>query len=372
MSKPILILIQSTDATIEGFKEKGLWERQYFTIENYTKEFEVYYYTSDSKSFQKIMPKNSFHKIANYASSIYGLRHILFYIYLLQEAFKWRKLDCVIRVFGVNIPVLPLIKLISSKKIVSSFQYDWAKQTKKNYGILAVKKLLASLIQYHSLKYSDIIIATMPWLKQKVKRDFPTKKVYVIPNYVNTDIFTPTTKKNQIVFAGRLHWSKGVDILIEVFNKLSKQFKNYTLVILGDGEDRKRLEKLASNNKNIVFKGNVAFSDVAKYFNESEIFVLPTKTMEGHPKALIEAMASGCKCIASDVPGNKDVLEQSGTREYLFKNGNINDLLDKLLFAINDDILYKKQYNFAIKNYDAKILFEKEIKILNNLKDDNV
>ena len=372
MKKPILILIQSTDATIEGFQEKGLWERQYFTIENYTKEFEVYYYTSDSKNLQNLMPQNSFHKIANYASNIYGFRHILFYIYLLQEASKWRKQDCIIRIFGVNIPVLPFIRLISSKKIVSSFQYDWAEQTKKNYGVLSIKKHLVSLIQFNSIKYSNIIISTMPWLEQKVKKAFPFKEVCIIPNYVNTDIFIPKSKKKQIVFAGRLHWSKGVDTLIKAFNKLSNELNNYTLILLGDGEERSKLEKLALANTNIIFKGNVAFSDVAKYFNESEIFILPTKTMEGHPKALIEAMASGCKCIASDVPGNKDVLEQSNTKEYIFKNSNIDDLCQKILFAINDDILYKVQYNFAIQNYDAKVLFKQEIKIFKNLKDDNV
>lgn len=373
MQKTILILIQSTDATITGFQEKGLWERQYFTIENYLSEFDVYYYTSDSKTLQNMLPNGSVHKVAKYASGIYGLRHILFYIYLLQESFKWKKLNCVIRVFGVNLPILPFLKLISSKKIVSSFQYDWAEQTNKNYGLKDIKKHLASFIQYNSLKYSNSIISTMAWLEEKVQKSFPKKSTIIIPNYVNTDIFTPKSKKKQIVFAGRLHWSKGVDTLIETFINFNKSYNEYKLIILGDGVDRQKLENLASNNKNILFKGNVSFSNVANYFNESEIFVLPTKTMEGHPKALIEAMASGCKCITSNVPGNKDVLEQSDTKEYIFDPQNSDDLLKKIQFALQDDVIFKKQYHFALNKYDSKILFKKEIKFLkNNLKDENV
>jgi glycosyltransferase involved in cell wall biosynthesis len=315
------------------------------------------------------MPNNTLHKVASYASGKYGIRHILFYIYLLNEAKKWKDLDCIVRIFGVNLPIISLLKNISSKKIISSFQYDWAEQTKKNYGLLDIKKYSAKRIQYTSLKYSDIIISTMPWLKDKVKESFNNKEVVIVPNYVNTQIFKPIEKKKQIVFAGRLHWSKNVDTLINAFKLFCNDFKNYSLILLGDGEERDKLEILASDNKNIIFKGNVAFSDVAHYFNESEIFILPTKTMEGHPKALIEAMASGCKCIASNVAGNKDVLLQSDTSEYIFEPDNVKDLYNKIIFAISDKEIYKKQYKFATTNYDSKLLFRKEIEILIKIKD---
>jgi len=360
MKKKQLILIQSTDATIDGFISKGLWDRQKYTLEEYSKVFNVTYYTSDNKKFKEL-PNEVEHKVSRFSTNIYGLRHIFFYLYLIKESFFWDK--GVIRVFGVTIPILGIIKFFSKLKVVTSFQYDWKQQTQKNYIFLMPKNFLSSIVQSSSIKNSDVVICTMQWLANIAHNEYKAKDVVLIPNYVNTKLFKPYKKKKQIVFAGRLHWSKGVDTLIKVFDNFNNEYKDYKLIILGDGEEKEKLQHLTMN-KNIEFCGNISFEKVARIFNESEIFVLPTKTMEGHPKALIEAMASGCKCIASNVPGNKDVLIDAKSSEWLFEPSDENMLYKLIKKAITEEVAFKKQQIFAQNEYSADILFDKELSIL--------
>jgi glycosyltransferase involved in cell wall biosynthesis len=194
--------------------------------------------------------------------------------------------------------------------------------------------------------------------------------ITIIPNFVNTDLFFPssTGKKEQIAFAGRLHWSKGVDTLIDAFRKFSEQNRNWKLVIMGGGEELENLKERAKGIP-VDFTGSVSYQKVAEIVNESHIFVLPTKTMEGHPKALIEAMAAGCNCITSNVPGNIDVMRESNMEKYIFNSGNSDDLFDKLAKA--SSVSPGIQKDFAIDHYSSKKLIAKEIAILNRFLDNS-
>ncbi|MGB3946511.1 MAG: glycosyltransferase family 4 protein [Bacteroidia bacterium] len=372
MQKHILVIIQSTDSPIQEHIDKGIWERQKFTLTQYAKPFDVLYYTCDKKNMQDIMPDGVIHKSAKITSSAFGVRHVLYYLYLILSAFKIRRLkNAVIRVVGVNVPVIPLVKLISNKHCVISYQFDWANGMKKDYK--GIKPMVSGAVQSWVINSANYLFCTTQWLRDiaETRYAFPKQNITIIPNYVNTDVFKPIVpKKKQIVFAGRLHWSKGIDLLINAFNKFSLIHNDYKLIIMGIGEEEQKLKQLAANNSKIEFTGGVNNSVVAKNFNESEIFVLPTINMEGHPKALVEAMAAGCKCVASDVPGNNNVLIDSNSSDLLFVTKDADRLYEKLIHAVslNND----NQYQFALKNYSSSICFEKEIDILQSfVKDKN-
>lgn len=370
--KSILVVIQSTDSPIEIHIEKGIWERQKFTLTQYAKSFDVLYYTCDKQNMQSIMPDGVIHKSAKITSTAFGMRHVLYYLYLILSAFKWKSLKySVIRVIGVNLPVIPLVKLISNKNCVISYQFDWANGMKKDYK--GIKPMVSDAVQSWVINSADYLFCTTQWLKDiaETRYAFEKQNITIIPNYVNTAVFKPSVpKKKQIVFAGRIHWSKGIDLLINAFNKFLLTHDDYKLIIMGTGEEAQKLKQLAGNNHKIEFTGGVNNSIVAKNFNESEIFVLPTINMEGHPKALVEAMASGCKCVASDVPGNNNVLIDSNSSDLLFITKDADSLYEKLMHAVN--VKNDNQYQFALKNYSSSICFEKEIEILKSfVKDKN-
>jgi len=336
----------------------------------YAEEFEVYYYTSDGRRMQEVVPQGVTHKVSRLATDIYGLRHGVFYVYLLMQAFSWRRPNVgLIRLLGVSLPVVPLLKLISRRKVVISFHYDWARQTQKNYRRM-FKVYASSCIQRWSLSAADHVICTMGWLEKVAREEYGKTETTVIPNFVDLRRFHPRLpKKKRVVFVGRLHWSKGVDLLITAFRAFEEHHPDYSLTILGDGEERDRLEGLAAGSSRIVFRGSVPISEVAELLNESEIFVLPTKTMEGHARALVEAMAAGCKCIASNVAGNREVLMESSSEELMFEAGDAADLLVRL----NRTQSYSSmnQLQFARQHYAMDVLFARESNIISDVLKDS-
>ncbi len=359
-----LIIIFSTDFKIREMIEGGLWERFYYELRMLSRAFQIGVYSSDTRCYDIIMPPYVRHMISAWKSDKFGFRHILFYLFLLKKSFRWRKeKGGVIIVYSVSNPVLPLIRLLSGKKIVTRFGYNWGDHTAKNYG--GIKSIVSHSVQYLSLKASDHVICTMEWLCTLAENKYSKLKSTLIPNFVDLQKFCPSEqKKPQILFVGRLHWHKGVDLLIEAFAEFSKRYPEYYLAIIGKGEEQADLKKLCGTNKRISFCGSLSHSDVARWMSESEIFVLPSRTMEGHSRALAEAMASGCKCIVSDVPGNRDAMVESDSTELMFRKGDPRDLFKKLLFAVSYSS--KSQYHYAVRFYDPDILLEKQISVLKN------
>ena len=110
---------------------------------------------------------------------------------------------------------------------------------------------------------------------------------------------------------------------------------------------RKKLKKLVSAvlkfPKNIFLNGLT--KNIEKCLNEADLFVFPS-LYEGFPNALLEAMASGLPCIASDCSGNNDIIEHNLSGK-LFKIKDIDALSNLILELLGD---YKKRKYFSLES----------------------
>ena len=364
--KYFLTVIQSTHASLSGLESSGLLDRHKYLLNEYSKVFNVILYSSDDKNYSKKLKVT--HKIPKWLPNKFGFRHFFYYIWLIIKA---PKMQGIIKVFGSNIPTLPIVKLLSHQKMIVTYQWDYAKQTKKNES-KGLKSWMPPLLEKLSLISADIVFVTTEWLKEKIDKVY-NKKTVLIPNWVDFDKlekigFDNINKGKIILYAGRLHWSKGVDILIDAYSKLYENYHDLKLIICGDGEERKKLEEKVKPNrlKGITFTGRISNDDVLNYMTNARIFVLPTLTMEGHPKALIEAMAAKCICLASRVPGNQEVLIEAGCEENLFEPGDVDSLCSKIIWAMNNDNS-AKTYSYAKENYSADVLIKKDIEVLKEI-----
>ena len=107
----------------------------------------------------------------------------------------------------------------------------------------------------------------------------------------------------KIVVVSRLTKKKNVQSLILSFEKILSKIDSQ-LYIVGDGIYRPHLEELSNRlsiNKYVHFYGNCKHSNVMEILSKSHLFIFPTKTKEGFPKVLLEAMASGLPCLGSDI-----------------------------------------------------------------------
>ena len=115
---------------------------------------------------------------------------------------------------------------------------------------------------------------------------------------------------------------KGQDIILKAFAIFSEN-KDVELLLVGDGDTRPDFEKLAND---LSVAGKVKFlgrksagQEIFDILDVSHVFVLPSR-QEGLPRVVIEAMARGLPCVASDLPGNYELLED----DFIVKNNAVD------------------------------------------------
>lgn len=114
-----------------------------------------------------------------------------------------------------------------------------------------------------------------------------------------------------LLFVGRLSVQKRPERLIEALSMLKST--SVFLDVVGDGEDRAKLEQLVDrlNLKNIKFHGALHGSDLLEIYKKANVFVLPSDR-EGMPLVLLEAMAAGLPVMGSDVLGITELIQGVG------------------------------------------------------------
>lgn len=184
---------------------------------------------------------------------------------------------------------------------------------------------------------------------EEAKRYFPRviqNRAVIIPNPINMEaVRKPFTgeRKKEIVAVGRLIKEKNYPLLIRAYQKVSRQFPEYKLLIYGEGELRKELEELI---KNLELKDRVILAgqkdDIFEQIYESSLFVM-TSSHEGMPNALMEAMALGLPVIATDCPcGGPRFLIQNQKNGILIESNN-ETALEKAMVEILSDRIFAER-----------------------------
>ncbi|MHB8203148.1 MAG: glycosyltransferase family 4 protein, partial [Desulfomonilaceae bacterium] len=106
-----------------------------------------------------------------------------------------------------------------------------------------------------------------------------------------------------IIFIGRIAPEKNLEALFEAIRPL-----NVRLRIIGEGRLRPHLQrKFADMENRLIWEGGIPNSQLPEYINGAKAFILPSM-YEGHPKALIEAMACSIPVIGCDSPGIREII----------------------------------------------------------------
>lgn len=128
----------------------------------------------------------------------------------------------------------------------------------------------------------------------------------------------PRRTSSHVLIVGRL-WgrglAKGQDRLIRIWPSVCTEVPDAKLIIVGDGDGRHNLEKLAAQvgvDGSVVFPGAVCDLELSKLYQESAVFALPSEG-EGFGLVLAEAMHYGLPCIASIRDAGAEVIEHERT-----------------------------------------------------------
>lgn len=151
----------------------------------------------------------------------------------------------------------------------------------------------------------------------------------------------PAGPLHHLFTVARLSAQKNVELLLLAMQKIKEQCPDAKLTIVGDGELRHSLQekaKLLGIDDRVTFLGHILNPE--KYYSTLGVFVLPS-LCEGLPVALLEAMAWGKPCVATEVSGTVDLLknEENGL---LVPSNNPDAMANAILRMIKDPLLAQR------------------------------
>lgn len=233
-------------------------------------------------------------------------------------------------------------------------------------------RILNKYLEKRAYKKIDNIVCVSNDSKFSMKKLYPelNEKIEVIYNPVDKEEIIYNANKEKInifnkekinlISIGRLIKAKGYDILLQAHNSLVKEGLDYNLYILGEGKERKKMEKyieehnLEENTFILGFKKNPY-----PYLKEADIFISSSR-YEGYSLVVAEALCLGKPIIATKSTGPCELLE-NGKYGILSEIENVLDLKKKMKeLVVNEKI--RKEYSI-LSNERSKIFdIDKKIK----------
>jgi glycosyltransferase involved in cell wall biosynthesis len=232
------------------------------------------------------------------------------------------------------------------------------------------KRVLKGLVERLGLKHAAAVIATTPELVARANR--LARRVELIPNGVDTSVFQPPArppenKPKRILYVGRLSAEKNLGAIITATSYVGDLA---TAVMVGSGPLRGALETQAKQEGVVVeFSGVVDQRRLPEVYGSADVFVLASFT-EGHPKVLLEAMACGVPCVASDCPGNRSLVTHDRTG-LLFDPHDPEALAACLERVLKGPGLGRRLAEAAraeiVARYDLRALVDREIALVRSV-----
>ncbi len=219
------------------------------------------------------------------------------------------------------------------------------------------------------------VLASAPEIAEYVVQQAPASagKVSILPNHVDTEIFRRISaeKRYDLVYIGRLEAVKNLDALLSAVQRLG-----LSIALIGSGtargdgsfanDEADRLQaKFGDLDGRIHWLGRIRNDELPVYINQAKVFILCSFT-EGHPRALIEAMACAMPVIGSRVPGIQSVL-QHGVTGYLCDT-DADSIASAIKTVMAQPGLMRRMgenaRKFAVENYSLPMLAQREYELL--------
>lgn len=221
-------------------------------------------------------------------------------------------------------------------------------------------------------RFSDYIITLTEQDKMNYLNNLNIKgKIDFIYNPIeNGDSTNCDIKAKQLISVGRLTYQKGFDMLCEVAKEVLKDNPEWKWIILGDGEDKEKLEsKIKEYNLQgkLILKGKV--SNVEDYYKNSSLYVM-TSRFEGLPMTLLEAKSYKLPIVSFNCLTGPSEIVRNNINGFLIETGNVAAMVNKidiLLSDINKREDFSNKSNLDIEKFKLKSIVDKWESILINL-----
>jgi len=241
------------------------------------------------------------------------------------ETFDLREYDLVISSSGAwSKGIITKLNTIHIAYIHSPmrFAWDYNERYVNEIGKKNIRFFARAMLNYirvwdrQAADRPDYLIANSEYTRERIKKYYrrnsrviyPPVKKFQIPNpksQILNKFQIPNSKFFLVV--SRLSAYKKVDLVVETFNKLG-----FPLVVVGEGEQEKRLKKIAG--KNIRILGWQSDEKLAEYYASARAFIFPCEDDFG--LTMVEAMSYGVPVIAFQKGGAKEIIQEGINGEF--------------------------------------------------------
>lgn len=222
------------------------------------------------------------------------------------------------------------------------------------------------------LRHATKVVACSTAIKKKCFND-----AIVIENSYDDKVFKQLygiEKTKDFVFLGRLVSDKGADISIRAFHQFLEKNQNdkkkHFLTIIGDGPERKNLERMVDEldiKDRVIFTGLQKEDSLARLLNQHHFMIVPSLWEEPFGIVVLEGMACGCLPIVSDGGGLPEAVGEAGIT---FESGNVNALASAMDSISNNPLLEKQlreKFNDHLERHHINKVVKKYLDIIESV-----
>lgn len=268
-----------------------------------------------------------------------------------------------------------ILKKIFRKKLIVEIHGDWKEGPflSKRRRFESLQRKFIPVLARFSLRAADKIRAVSSYTKDRALEISGPKPYFVFPAFTDLTLFLgekDTKFDNFILFVGQLEKVKGVEYFIEAFTRISPEFPDFKLVIVGEGSERKNLElgtRALKSQDRVTFKGKLPLEGVRDIMKNCYCLVLPSLS-EGLGRVIMEAQALGKPVVASRVGGIPDLI-RDGQNGFLFRVGDKEELATKLRALMADKSLAQKMgeagRRFIAENFSNEKYIQNYLEMIN-------
>lgn len=203
--------------------------------------------------------------------------------------------------------------------LVARGGYLWSRFVAREQGADSTAALDAGVTERELCKAADLVVGTTHEMIEDLawRYGLDDAGTRLVPNYVLTDApFRESTERQSglILYAGQLTVRKRVDLLIEAIANLPENLREpVTFRVIGSGPEEGRLKALAAaKGIRAEFLPRLGHRELLEQMSRCAIYA-QASSLEGHPKTVLEAMATGASVVVAESPGLGSVVQNGVT-----------------------------------------------------------
>jgi glycosyltransferase involved in cell wall biosynthesis len=259
---------------------------------------------------------------------------------------------------------VPIIKKAGKLSVITihAMESNWGNDKYSSFG----QKVLKCAFKI-GIRHADRVTTVAEHLRANIKKNYNRQAMLLPSGIDNVTPLPPQVIKakyglngsNYLLFLGRIDPIKRVDWLLDLSGILNN---NVRVVIAGGAQDPpteaylQSLKQKAGNDSKIIFTGPVFGDEKSELLSNCLLFLAPSQN-EGLPITLLEAIAYGRCCIASDIPAHSVVIQNEVTG-FLFPSDDKDGFIAKVVKLINESEKLKSIGKAARQH--AELIFDWE------------